>query len=257
MELFGLGIEIIAFLLIGSCIAGFIDAICGGGGLISIPVLLTAGFSPAQAIAANKLQGTVGAIASTHYYLNKNILDKKTLIALLPPALIGGGLGTATLSLLPSDVLQKILPFLLIAMALYFYFSKQLSDTSQKAKMGVFLFAWTIIPLIAFYDGFFGAGAGTFYLLAVVSLLGFAVAKAMAYSRVLNLASNLISLAVFIYLGKMAWTAGAVMAVGETVGVYLGSHLVLKNGAKLVRPLVVVACVLMAVKLLWSSGGMV
>lgn len=77
MELFGLGIEIIAFLLIGSCIAGFIDAICGGGGLISIPVLLTAGFSPAQAIAANKLQGTVGAIASTHYYLNKNILDKK------------------------------------------------------------------------------------------------------------------------------------------------------------------------------------
>lgn len=254
MELLGLSIDIVVFLLIGSCIAGFIDAICGGGGLISIPVLLTAGFSPAQAIAANKLQGTVGAIASTQYYLNKGVLDKKLLIALLPPAIIGGAIGTATLSLLPSTLLEKILPFLLIAMALYFYFSKNLSDTTKKAKMGIFLFSWTIIPVIAFYDGFFGAGAGTFYLLAVTSLLGFAATKAMAYSRVLNLASNLISLLVFIYLGKMAWMAGILMAIGETIGVYLGSHLVVKNGAKLMRPLVVIACVLMAIKLLWSSS---
>ena len=130
MELLGLSIDIVVFLLIGSCIAGFIDAICGGGGLISIPVLLTAGFSPAQAIAANKLQGTVGAIASTQYYLNKGVLDKKLLIALLPPAIIGGAIGTATLSLLPSTLLEKILPFLLVAMALYFYFSKNLSDTT-------------------------------------------------------------------------------------------------------------------------------
>lgn len=156
------------------------------------------------------------------------------------------------LNYLSADFLSKLLPVLLVVMALYFLFSKQLSDKQRLAKMSLFGFASVVVPLIAFYDGFFGAGAGTFYLLAVVSLLGMATAKAMAYSRMLNFASSIISLGIFIYLGKMAWLAGSLMAIGEMAGVYLGSSLVVKNGAKLVRPLVVIVCILMAIKLFFA-----
>lgn len=253
LEIFGIGFDIILFLVTGAMLAGFVDAVCGGGGLISVPVLLTAGFSPAQAIAANKLQGAVGALASTHYYAGKGILDKKLLLALLPPALIGGAIGTLTIAFLGNEFMAKILPIMLIIMATYFFFSKEISDVERPPKLGVGLFSLLIVPLIAFYDGFFGPGAGTFYLLAVTSILGMTVVKGMAYSRVLNLASNLISLLVFIYLGKMAWVAGITMAIGETIGVYLGSHFVYKNGAKLVRPLVVIACVIMAIKFIYSA----
>lgn len=253
MEFFGLGIEIILFLLVGSAVAGFIDAVCGGGGLISVPVLLTAGFSPAQAIAANKLQGAVGGLASTHYYAGKGLLDKKQLLIMLPPALVGGAAGTFSIALLGNEFMAKILPVMLILMALYFFFSKEITGSERSPKLSIGMFSFTIIPLISFYDGFFGPGAGTFYLLAVTSLLGMTVVRGMAYSRVLNLASNLISLLVFIYLGKMAWIAGIIMAIGETIGVYIGSHFVYKNGAKLVRPLVVVACTLMAIKFLYTN----
>lgn len=111
-------------LLSGAILAGFVDALSGGGGLISIPVLLCAGLSPTQAIAANKLQGTVGALASTHYYWGKGLLDKKQLIRLCIPALCGGGLGTLSLTLLGNAVMAKILPLLLLFMALYFFLRK-------------------------------------------------------------------------------------------------------------------------------------
>ncbi len=160
MEFFGLGIDVVAFLLIGSFVAGLIDAICGGGGLISIPVLLSAGFSPIQAIAANKLQGAAGSLTSAYYYLDKGLLDKKHLMALIPPSLLGGVAGTLMLNYLSADFLSKLLPVLLVVMALYFLFSKQLSDKQRLAKMSLFGFASVVVPLIAFYDGFFGAGAG-------------------------------------------------------------------------------------------------
>lgn len=253
LEIFGLGLNIILFLVTGAMLAGFVDAVCGGGGLISVPILMTAGFSPAQAVAANKLQGAVGALASTHYYARKGILDKKLLLVLLPPALIGGAIGTLTIMFLGNEFMAKVLPVMLIIMAIYFFFSKEISDVERPPQLGVGLFSLLIVPLIAFYDGFFGPGAGTFYLLAVTSILGMTVVKGMAYSRVLNLTSNLISLTVFIYLGKMAWVAGITMAIGETIGVYLGSYFVYKNGAKLVRPLVVIACVIMAIKFIYSN----
>lgn len=253
MDLLGLGFDIIIFLIVGSAFAGFVDAISGGGGLISVPVLLMAGFSPAQAVSANKLQGAVGAIASVHYYSSKGVLEKDKLIVLLPPALIGGALGTFLLHWLGNEVMSKVIPVMLILSAVYFFFSKSIREEDVLPKIPISIFAATIIPLIALYDGFFGPGAGTFYLLGLVSLLGMNAVKGMAYSRTLNLASNLISLIIFIYLGKMAWLAGIMMAIGETIGVYLGSHFVYKKGAKLVKPLIVIVCILMSIKLIYGN----
>jgi uncharacterized membrane protein YfcA len=248
MDIYGISFGVVLFLLVGSFVAGFVDSICGGGGLISVPVLLLAGFSPAQSIAANKLQGAVGALASTHYYASKNVFDRRELMWLLPMALIGGAIGGVVVDFVDSGIMQKVLPLLLAAMAIYFAFSQAISNESRVKKVSLALLSLVIFA-IGLYDGFFGPGAGSFYLTAVAALFGMNVVKGMAYSRVLNLASNLSSLVVFIVLGKMVWAAGIAMSIGEAGGVYAGSHLVYKRGEKLVKPFLVVACLLMAIKL--------
>jgi uncharacterized membrane protein YfcA len=247
-HLAGIGLHTFLFLVAGSAVAGFIDSMCGGGGLISIPVLLMGGFNPAQAIAANKLQGTLGAITSTHYYLGKRVIDPRILRKIIPGAVIGGVLGTFAVNIAGNHFMTRILPVMLIAMAIYFAFSSKVNDQQREPRMALPVIGATLIPLIGFYDGFFGPGAGTFYLTCLISIAGFAVTQAMAYSRVLNLASNAASLLLFILMGKMVWGAGIAMSIGEVVGVYAGSHLVYEKGAKLVRPLVVVACIAMAIK---------
>jgi len=247
-QLIGVEPHIFLLLIAGSAFAGFVDSICGGGGLISIPVLLMGGFTPVQAIAANKLQGTLGALASTQYYLKKGVIDIHVLCKIAGGAAVGGLLGTIAANVIGNHFMGKIMPMMLIAMAVYFAVSPDVSDQECKPRLGLFVMAATLIPLIGFYDGFFGPGAGTFYLISLISIAGFAITKAMAYSRILNLVSNAASLILFIALGKMVWGAGVAMSLGEVVGVYAGSHLVHKHGARLVRPLVVIACVAMAIK---------
>lgn len=251
-EMFGVSIYVVLFLIAGATVAGFIDSICGGGGLISVPILLLAGFTPAEAIAANKLQGTLGGLASTHYYLNKKIIEWAVLKKMTLGSLLGGALGTLMVYFVGNSFMETALPIMLVAMAFYFAFSPQVSDVGGKAVMPISMLGASVIPCIGLYDGFFGPGAGTFYLMALVSLGGMAMTHAVAYSRVLNLFSNAISLSIFILLGKMVWVAGFAMSIGEVAGVYLGSHLVQKNGTRLVKPLVVVACIGMAIKSFYS-----
>ncbi|KVD61670.1 TSUP family transporter [Burkholderia ubonensis] len=244
----GIGLHTFIFLVVGAACAGFIDSICGGGGLISIPVLLMGGFSPAQAIAANKLQGTLGAVASTQYYLGKKVIDARILRKLAIGAVGGGLLGTLVVNFVGNKFMTYILPVMLIAMAVYFAFSSKVSDVESEPRMALGTIGMTLVPLIGFYDGFFGPGAGTFYMTCLISVAGLAVTQAMAYSRVLNLISNATSLILFIVMGKMVWGAGIAMSIGEVAGVYAGSHLVHKNGVRLVKPLVVLACIAMAAK---------
>lgn len=251
-EFIGFGLPTLLFLVVGATVAGFIDAICGGGGLISVPVLLMAGFNPVQAISANKLQGTLGALASTHYYLGKGIINLAILRSLGLGAMLGGALGTCLVYFIGNCFLEFLLPFMLVTMALYFSFSRQVGDQQQESVLSLVALACSVIPVIGFYDGFFGPGAGTFYLTALISLAGMAVTQAVAYSRALNLISNATSLLLFILLGKMVWAAGFAMSVGEVIGVYLGSHLVHQKGSRLVRPLVVVACIAMSVRSMLS-----
>jgi uncharacterized protein len=248
LHLSGIGLHTFLFLVAGAAFAGFIDSICGGGGLISIPVLLMGGFTPAQSIAANKLQGTLGAIASTQYYLGKKVLEARVLGKIALGAGIGGLAGTLVVNVVDNRFMTMILPVMLIAMAIYFAFSSKVADRQSEPRLSLKTIGMTLVPLIGFYDGFFGPGAGTFYMTCLISIAGLAVTQAMAYSRVLNLISNAASLVMFVLMGKMVWGAGIAMSLGEVAGVYAGSHLVHRNGARLVRPLVVVACIAMAAK---------
>lgn len=238
-----------------ACIAGTIDAISGGGGLLTIPALLSTGLAPIQALATNKLQGMLGTLMSSFLYWRKGLVDFKQLRLAMLFTLIGSALGTAALSWFDSQQLKSILPILLLAFAVYFACSPKLSDIDQKQLLSHSIFALLIASSIGFYDGFFGPGTGSFFTLALIALLGCNLGKAIAHSKVLNLCSNLAAVAVFFWGGHMVLIAGIVMAIGQMLGAMLGTHLAVKQGARLIKPLLIVVSLAMSIKLGWGQWG--
>lgn len=234
--------------------AGCLDAIAGGGGLITVPALMLAGLDPASAVATNKLQGTFSTGSSALAFARAGRLDR----GVWPLALVaatGGLAGAALLQVVPSGFLGAVMPVLLLAVALYFGLSRTPGDADRKQRMTRRAFALGPVLVIGVYDGFFGPGAGSFYLMGLVALLGFGLTRAIAGTKLLNLASNASSLALYMASGLVDWRAGAVMAVGAFAGAQLGSRLALAHGARLIRPLVVLVCCAMALRLALDPGN--
>lgn len=241
----------VAFLLaLAAFAAGFIDAIAGGGGLIGVPALLLAGLTPVQALATNKLQGMFGSGSATLAYASKGLVDVRQQWRSALAALVGGGLGSLIATQVPGDVLRALLPILLVAIALYFAFKPNMDDVDRAQRMTPFLFGATVVPAIAFYDGVFGPGTGSFFMLAFVSLLGYGVLKATAHTKMLNFASNIGSFAVFAFAGAILWKVGLLMGVAQFLGARLGASLAMRVGARLIKPLLVFICVALAIRLL-------
>lgn len=247
--MFELAPEILAFLFVAAVAAGFIDAIAGGGGLITIPALLAAGVAPVAAIATNKVQGSFGTAAATWTFWRKGRIDFALLKWPLIAAVVGAVLGAITLSFVDTTWLMVLLPVLLIGIAVYFLVGPKASDEDVHARLTPFAFG-AVAGGIGFYDGFFGPGAGSFYALALVTLLGMGLTKATAHTKALNFASNLISVIVFAIGGHVLWAVGLIMAVGQVLGGWLGSHAAMRFGPRLIRPLLVVICLGMVAKLL-------
>lgn len=247
--MFELAPEILAFLFVAAVAAGFIDAIAGGGGLITIPALLAAGVAPVAAIATNKVQGSFGTAAATWTFWRKGRIDFALLKWPLIAAVVGAVLGAITVSFVDTTWLMVLLPVLLIGIAVYFLVGPKASDEDVHARLTPFAFG-AVAGGIGFYDGFFGPGAGSFYALALVTLLGMGLTKATAHTKALNFASNLISVIVFAIGGHVLWAVGLIMAVGQVLGGWLGSHAAMRFGPRLIRPLLVVICLGMVAKLL-------
>ena len=165
------------------------------------------------------------------------------LIVMLLPVAIWFGESTIEIILLSSSLL-------LILIALYFLLSPQVGEEDAQQRLGSLSFALTVGFGVGFYDGFFGPGTGSFFAIGFVSLMGFGLTKATAHTKVLNLTSNLASLLFFIVGGQVVWTLGLVMAVGQLIGGRLGATMVVLKGSRLIKPLVVVICILMSLKLL-------
>ncbi len=239
------------FLLAGAALAaGFVDSIAGGGGLIGVPALLLAGFSPVEALGTNKLQGLFGSGSATIAYAARGQVD---LRAQWPMALLsgaGGAAGALLASRLPGDLLRIALPFVLIAIALYFALKPNMDDIDRARRLPPFVFGATIVPAIGFYDGVFGPGAGSFFMLAFVGLAGFGMLKATAHTKLLNFASNLGGFAVFAAVGVVSWKIGLIMGIAQFFGARLGATLAIRNGARLIKPLLVLTCVALAARLL-------
>lgn len=244
--------SLIAALVAAAAAAGFVDAIAGGGGLITVPALMLAGLSPDQALATNKVQGSFGAATAAFSYGRSGLVDLRRQLPTAALAFAAGGAGAGLVTALPTDVLRVALPVLLIGIALFFAFKPGLNDLDRAARLRPALFALTAVPFIGFYDGLIGPGAGAFYMLAFVTLAGFGILKATAHTKLLNFASNIGGLTVFALTGHPLWMVGLAMGAGQVLGAALGSRLAMRIGARVIKPLLVVTSTALALRLLWQ-----
>lgn len=247
--------EIIILLFLVGAVAGWIDIIAGGGGLITIPVLLSLGMSPATAIATNKVQASGGILLASCYFVKNGMVNLREMRLPILLTLIGAIIGGWLILQIDASILRLILPFLLIVIALYFLFAPDIGKQDRKQRISIIGFAIIAALPLGIYDGFFGPGTGTFISLAFVSLMGFNLAKATAHAKVLNCTSALASLVYFIIFGEIAWAVGLFMLTGQMLGAYFGARMVVNKGQKLIRPMVVIICIAMAIKLLMDSAA--
>lgn len=231
-------------------IAGFVDAVAGGGGLIALPALLSAGLSPVAALATNKAQSIVGTFAAAFTFWRRGYVALRTLIPGVIFTFIGSYIGANVVKAIDTSALSIAVPVAVIAVALYFTFSPSIKDVDRTAKLKFAIFVPVMGCLIGFYDGLFGPGTGSFLMLGFVALFGLSATKASAHTKVLNVTSNLAALALFIPAGDVLWPVAFVMASGQLIGGYLGALTGIKFGAKVIRPLVIVVSIALAIKLL-------
>ena len=247
--------HILAFLFLAAFVAGFIDSIAGGGGLITVPAMLIAGIPPLQTLGTNKLQSLFGSSSATIAYARRGHVRVQDQWPMFIMAVLGGGLGAVLATVVPGDVLKAIMPFLLVVIGLYFGFKPRLSDVDSHARITPFLFGLTAVPLIGFYDGVFGPGTGSFFMLAFVALAGYGMLKATAHTKMLNFGSNVGAFLVFLLNGVILWKAGLLMGIGQFIGAQAGSRLAMRTGAKLIKPLLLITCFGLALKLMLDPSN--
>lgn len=169
--------ELIALLTLVAMLAGFVDAIAGGGGLITLPALLIAGINPVSAIATNKLQAAAATFSATVVFAKKGLIEWKKALPIAYMSFAGGVLGAFCVSILPKEMLVAIVPILLILVAIYFAKSPKLDELDSKPKTTFFIFGLLVAPILGFYDGIFGPGVGSFFLIGFIYLLGMKLIK--------------------------------------------------------------------------------
>ena len=245
-------IETIVFLFFIAFLAGWIDAVAGGGGLLTLPAMLLVGIPATTALATNKLQSSSGTFTSSCYFIKKKAVKLKEMYGMIALTFLGSIIGSWAVLQIDTSALIKIIPFLLIFIGLYFLFSPN-KDIDKKRKVSFFIFALLIAPCIGFYDGFFGPGTGNFFTLSFVFFLGYSLSKATAHCKILNFTSNIAALLYFVFFGNIAWLVGFIMIAGQVLGALLGSKMLWKKGAKLIRPVVVIVCFLMAFRIIWQN----
>ncbi len=233
--------------------AGFMDAIAGGGGLLSLPALLFAGLPPVAALATNKMQSVVGALVAATTYARKGYVDFRQLGFAIVTTFIGSVIGAFSATQLNTDILLLLVPILLIGVAAYFLFSPRLSDEARADRLNFALFGPLMGFTIGFYDGIFGPGTGSFFTAGFVTLFGFGLTRAVGSTKVLNATSNAAALIFFIYAGEVVWAVGGAMIIGQIGGGYLGAITGMRFGARLIKPMIVVISTAMAVRLLWPQ----
>ena len=230
--------------------ASLIDSIAGGGGLLTTPSMLLVGIQPLNVLATNKFQSCFGTFTSTYnYFKNGLLVDEKRKIYFVL-SFLGSGLGTLLVSRISNETLESIIPILLIGAALFFITNKGPKNANSNSKL---LIVFNLIVFgIGFYDGFFGPGTGSFFVLSFVIIKGVNIMQATAVTKLLNFASNFAAFIIFAIQGYVIWSLGLTMAVAQIAGAYTGSKFAIKNGEKVVRPVLVVVSILLSIRILFS-----
>jgi len=242
-------LTLVALGLVG-LLAGFVDAIAGGGGLIAVPALLAAGLPPVTAFGTNKVQSVVGTIIAAITYWRGGFVSLRALRLAIPLTFAGAFLGALAVKSVDTSILSYAVPVALILIAIYFALSPRLTDQDSHARLNFAVFAPVMGFVIGFYDGGLGPGTGSFMTVGFVTLFGLGLTRAAGHTKVLNMISNLGALALFIPTGDVVWPVAAIMIAGQIVGGYLGARTGIRFGARLIRPLVVVISIGLALRLL-------
>ncbi len=241
---------LLALMAVGM-LAGFVDAIAGGGGMITVPALISAGLPPVAALATNKMQSMVGTGMAVFTYWRRGFVALRELLPATALTFAGSVLGALAVSNVDVTLLNVAVPVALIGIALYFLFAPRLSDADRAARLPFGPFVPLMGFAIGFYDGLFGPGTGAFFTMGFVVLFGLGITRATGSTKVLNLTSNFAALVIFIIGGHVVWPVAIVMAIGQVVGGYVGARTGIRYGVKIIRPLVVVVSITMALKLLF------
>jgi uncharacterized membrane protein YfcA len=231
----------VLLLCVASLLAGLIDAVVGGGGLILIPALFSIlpGVTPATLIGTNKLAGVWGTSAAAITYARRVKVQWSTAAPAAVAAFVFSFLGAFTVTKVPPDFFRRVLPFVLIAVAIYTFKRKDFGSTHAPVHVGSRERTLALLSggLLGFYDGFFGPGTGSFLVFVFVRFFGFDFLGASAVAKVVNVACNVAALLWFGYSGHLLWQLGLVMAVCNVAGSLMGTRLALKYGSGFVRKL--------------------
>ena len=233
-------------------LAGFVDAIGGGGGLISLPAYLFAGLPVHQAIATNKLSSSCGTTLATVRFLKNGLINLRLAAPAVAAAFAGSSLG-ARLSLTVSEDVMKYILFIVLPAAAFAVLNRHLfgeGGSEAKADRRTVTICMLSALVIGLYDGFYGPGTGTFLIIAFTVLAKMSVSAANAQAKVINLTSNITSLAVFLLNGQVVVLLGLAGAVCNMAGNWLGSGLAITKGAKIVRPVILAVLALLLIKIL-------
>lgn len=241
-------------LLFGAAfVAGLVDAIAGGGGLITVPLLMGIGLPPQVALGTNKLQASFGSgSAMLHFVRAGTVKLRDCWVGILWTAL-GAALGVWCVQLLDATILKQLIPWLLAAIAIYTLFCPHLGAEDSHARMQPGLFYLLFGMSIGFYDGFFGPGTGSFWTMALMMLLGYSMLRATATTKVMNFTSNFVALIFFLAVGQVRFTEGIVMGVGQFLGARVGSRLVIKRGTAFIRPVFITMVLALVGRLIYLN----
>ena len=232
-------LTVLALLLLAAVAAGFVDAVVGGGGLIQLPALLLGlpNSAPVQILATNKLASICGTSVSSATYYRRVRPDPRTFVPLMVLAFLGAVLGALVASQIPREAFEPIVLVVLVLVGGYVLLKPDLGSETVLRHTGRrhVTTAMAVGFVIGFYDGAMGPGTGSFFVLALVALLGYSFLDASAKARLANWATNLGALVVFVPQGAVLWKVGLLMGVGNLLGGYVGARTAVSRGARFVR----------------------
>lgn len=244
--------SLLLLLCVVGLVAGFIDAVVGGGGMLTIPALLSAGLPPHVALGTNKLAATFASSTAAWTYYKKQLFDPKFWRQSFLATGIGAIAGTLAVNFVSTELLEKALPLVILATAIYTIFSRFPSDSNHTLPTengALRKKQWLQGVSLGFYDGIAGPGAGAFWTVSSAALYKINILLASGLAKSMNFTSNILSLITFIMLGHINWMLGLSMGACLMIGAYLGAHSAIRFGGKFIRPIFVCVVIVMAVKL--------
>lgn len=232
-------------------LAAFIDSIAGGGGLLTVPALMAAGLPPHLTLGTNKFSASNASLTSTITFLKSNKIQLSLIKYILPFSFFGAALGVTTVLQINEKHLRIIILILLVFVALNTLFNNKIGAKNEfKGVTTKTIIIGCIIGfVVGFYDGFFGPGTGSILLFSFIKFFKFDFTVGTANARILNFTSNITSLALFAYHGRILYSIGIPMALSMILGAFLGTKLAIKHGGKIIKPIFVTMSLAIVVKL--------